>query len=925
MDKFKSSLIIIFKEQNPYRILENYFDGCKQKYNSSYRNVNEKVFVDLYQRLERQCSIDEAKNIFQMVQEDMRKCCQYEKLNSVFYLLLNYAEALLENHLNKVYCKYKALLRWRAMTLKLDQDMFVTAFLAFNDMLMGIQRSDFNWGSSIKSNNIRLHTMLKQGMAENHFHLKGSAPAFQLNWVSLMNNIHNRKLNPIDKNEKRLGKDLDGQLDITNLMAVAAVIRAILFLVIQTGESSKAEAEKKSLLGLLKMITNQPDENGSRKKMIEVYTPEIQESIDSLKCIFETEFVHKSVDYAIVSSLHRGDLATSFFVGERALLYRCFQCIYRDDVNMQGNEDLFYAYLIIKNKIRAEIIQQNGRVGFANFSQYQDRKGSYIPAGSVLKKMVEPSAILTTIKEQRIVSLEARIMPGNTRVENVAGIRDLDKRICEKISADDDNYWKKTDFKKRNSKKVNSKIAAILDDEQEQQSYMNKYFYVLHFPKKKDPYEEKLAKLSDCDNLDLFLVSYCRHQAYRKVLKKQAVALYQLRENNQGIAQRIVGIDACSNELDTRPEVYGQAFRCLKGHLPYEDYQKMWNNETTLENLRLTYHVGEDFLDVVDGLRAIDEARLFLGMTHGDRLGHAVALGIDVRNWYEEKCYKVYLSQQDILDNVAWMIMQLKKLDFDGAFNVIDRLTTIYNDYYLQIYITEKNSYNIVFAKDHITYLTKSMLVPVDDYMKAWELRGNNPECYRNGNIGKHMEISYWDRCAIRRNDKVKYDPVSCELYERYHYDPAVKKEGFKKTVFKIEPYMIAAIEAIQKNLQKEICACGIGIECNPSSNHLISNFKRYDKHPILNMYNLGLTVDPQKIEDCPQLFVSINTDDQGVFDTLLENEYALMGIALEKVKDENGKPLYKQAMVYDWLDRIRKMGIEQSFRSPNFEELDFK
>jgi len=116
---------------------------------------------------------------------------------------------------------------------------------------------------------------------------------------------------------------------------------------------------------------------------------------------------------------------------------------------------------------------------------------------------------------------------------------------------------------------------------------------------------------------------------------------------------------------------------------------------------------------------------------------------------------------------------------------------------------------------------------------------------------------------------------------------------------------MIAAIEAIQKNLQKEICACGIGIECNPSSNHLISNFKRYDKHPILNMYNLGLTVDPQKIEDCPQLFVSINTDDQGVFDTLLENEYALMGIALEKMKDENGKPLYKQAMVYDWLDRI--------------------
>lgn len=31
------------------------------------------------------------------------------------------------------------------------------------------------------------------------------------------------------------------------------------------------------------------------------------------------------------------------------------------------------------------------------------------------------------------------------------------------------------------------------------------------------------------------------------------------------------------------------------------------------KKLRLTYHVGEDFLDIVDGLRAIDEVLLFVG------------------------------------------------------------------------------------------------------------------------------------------------------------------------------------------------------------------------------------------------------------------------------------------------------------------------
>jgi len=90
---------------------------------------------------------------------------------------------------------------------------------------------------------------------------------------------------------------------------------------------------------------------------------------------------------------------------------------------------------------------------------------------------------------------------------------------------------------------------------------------------------------------------------------------------------------------------------------------------------------------------------------------------------------------------------------------------------------------------------------------------------------------------------------------------------------------------------------------------------KRYSKHPITNFYNLGLTYDHEKLENNPQLFISINTDDQGVFNTYLENEYAMLAIALEKEKDENGKPIYNQAMIYDWLDRIREMGLEMSFK----------
>ncbi|MGL5921184.1 MAG: hypothetical protein ACRCZQ_11905, partial [Bacteroidales bacterium] len=84
--------------------------------------------------------------------------------------------------------------------------------------------------------------------------------------------------------------------------------------------------------------------------------------------------------------------------------------------------------------------------------------------------------------------------------------------------------------------------------------------------------------------------------------------------------------------------------------------------------------------------------------------------------------------------------------------------------------------------------------------------------------------------------------------------------------------------------------------------------------HPILAFNNHRLHHDPAKMADNPQLSVSLNTDDQGVFSTYLENEYALMAIALEKEKDENGNRKYTSMFIYDYLDHIRRLGHEQRF-----------
>lgn len=70
-----------------------------------------------------------------------------------------------------------------------------------------------------------------------------------------------------------------------------------------------------------------------------------------------------------------------------------------------------------------------------------------------------------------------------------------------------------------------------------------------------------------------------------------------------------------------------------------------------------------------------------------------------------------------------------------------------------------------------------------------------------------------------------------------------------------------------------------------------------------------------QKLQNCPQLSVSVNTDDQGVFATSLENEYAMLASALENITDADGKYVYMKSMVYEWIDDVRRMGNDQSFK----------
>lgn len=591
----------------------------------------------------------------------------------------------------------------------------------------------------------------------------------------------------------------------------------------------------------------------------------------------------ESTDYVLwdISAREQSKNRTRWeLCGERYFLYRMFQKAYQENAGEEYQLNLFYAYLVIKENLRSEIIQVNDRIGFQNFQRYDKRKGMLLKHSS-LENTVLKMAIEDTLSDVWLKHLEVRIVPKNTVRENVEYIRQIDGM--------DELY------QFRLNKEYKRHIRWIEEDGLG--DLQNRYYYVYHFVKEMDDTPEKCYRYS------------CRHERKRSQIKQQACCITGLREQYPSEGKRVLGVDACSMEIGCRPEVFAQAFRYLKNHCVIDDWKN--DEERELPQLKITYHVGEDFLDIVDGMRAIDEAINFLNMNCGDRLGHVLALGIDVEDYYRNKNYIVCLPKQDYLDNLAWIYNRITKYrlgtELNNLRNYVERQ---FSRYFGQVYgnLSQKHNYNI------------------RTYFEAWRLRGDKPEYYKFGNFNRPMwhtetEGAYrsYDSYAVNyqypANYKLREIEAVAYLYHAYHYDKNVKVHGREKKEFTIPECWVEGADILQKKLQEEIAVRGISIESNPSSNYMISLIDSYENHPIVKWYNNHLTKNPENFAQCPQLSVSINTDDKGCFSTSLRNEYALMACALEQAKDKNGRLRYNRTMIYEWLDEIRKMGNLQSFQ----------
>lgn len=812
--------------------------------------------------------------------------CPENKLNVFDLLLMVLQDVLVVNNSKVEYC-YEHIVPWRILSSSMGEELALCAKYSKWDHLHGnSERVDFAWHYVTGHNNKRLNVILRRGISDHHCHLWASTPYFHVSWVNLVNKVTN---NRYIENLKQL--PFDNHLNDRfgeRVQLYAAWIRLYLCEKLAKRDTFK---QTRSYMVSAMYETNWPQLALSRsqlQKAIDKYTFMSPHAYDYALNFFRWEHNDESSAYDILT-------------GERWLYYSIFMDFFRPEgrrLLTKNDFNFFYAYFLMRIELHSQLVQNNNIMGFDNFQMIQNRK-SYFLGDCDSEKLLVRLAINETLKKPYVKELEVRVTPNPTQTKR------LDKYACEGLTREQSDELK------------------------------DRFYYVFHFIKENDR-EYKSADGAKYDDI-LPYNDECRYGKLREKINRQAEQIIHFRETEPYNAQRVLGIDAASQEIGCRPEAFATVYRMLgENTVQYGGYLQ---EAARLPALRKTYHVGEDFLDIVDGLRAIDEVIHFLGFDCGDRFGHAIVLGIDVEAWYETKHYSISTTVQDYLDNLAWFYHALVHYSISGMDSLKERIIADFEYWFRIVYrnnILDETRINIMkraradydkSKEDHGLYHVHDCHFDIMDHYRAWSLRGDDPSCYKSGYFRRPDVASEFvpsERCKVNNSFPIqfndRYVPEYSLLNYFYQYDGRIRNQGKQRIRVSISKEYVQGVKAVQIQMRYMLARRGISIETNPTSNVLISSFREYENHPILSFYNRGLPVDEKEEADCAQIQVSINTDDSGVFYTDLEMEYALLAHSVENIKDSNGRLRFKKNDVYTWIDNIRRMGIDQSFRNEMLE-----
>ena len=385
---------------------------------------------------------------------------------------------------------------------------------------------------------------------------------------------------------------------------------------------------------------------------------------------------------------------------------------------------------------------------------------------------------------------------------------DIDNQIAliQKIDADSRKF---SDFIKNNS-----------DDNKNCFDYRLIAHFIKSYEKFQNDYKKENSKS---------IKSFIRYYELRKQLDDKCDKLIAT-INTFGSGNKIVAVDAAASEFDTPSEVFAPVFRRLrKTHSIYH----------------FTYHAGEDFYHILDGLRAIYEAIVFLDFKHGDRIGHASATGTDVVTWADILMKEISIPKGIYMDDLI----------FAHSFILEEKIESLYSKLPM-IEIKAKELEKEVYGESF----------SLEDLKSAWKNRYKDSRLIKTKKSDKLLYGNASDNaCEYEIVDETDFEILSLynkkEIFQKY-------KEPINIDVFEI--FYKEELILLQKKMLEFMHKKEIVIEALPTSNLRIGYHRTLQSYQLLNWYKWreeGLPIPP----------VVLGTDDPGIFATNIYNEYSML------------------------------------------------
>ena len=754
-----------------------------------------------------------------MIYSSGKEKFDYDQESRLFLPLNHFSSEVLEDCNGSPRVKFDNILRWHELTQYIGEDLFITSFLAERDVYRQYDRNNFLWPDVIRHNNYQLNRILDEGLYDLHAHLYATSDIFGINWISIMNKIQKDifRSEPYQEYDIHLHEQVH-TLPLHLWGVVAAQIRVMIYGLVTTNKAIN------DVDLLLAMSSEQ-----SCIDIINTLNAYINQYKDHALRLPNGEIFDYAISSDIKSKLEYENLKSPYMIhyGERSLLYRYFHMYYSRNINAIYATPWVYLYLLIKVKFRREFIKTNPLLGLSNFQRYEHRKRSFVGCRN---DIVNKYAIQSSIGQNGMNHLEARVSPD--AVDKLRFPKALEMLSEKPQLSLFDSIFLGTSY-------ISSK-------------YNNKLSLLIHFIKQPET--------------DIQAGSV-RYSKTRKKIDSDMKKVLDCIHNNKIASQKglplLCGIDAAGNELYCRPEVFAPSFRYAKA-----------------EGIKyFTYHAGEDYYDLIDGIRAIDELILFMEYSHGCRIGHALALGVNPLNYYESRHYNVIMPKQVFLDNLVWMTHKSRIYDHILQPSTIEfvKCTT------LLLYK------EIGYGEDFDEY----------SYWQSMLLRGDRPQRGDPDNVVMNTTLRLSSLCRSNECEEARNNKKACKLYDLYLYDIDVRKKGNEPCSYHLPKTIHRDVFVLQEAMLSDIEHKGICIECNPSSNLQIGYFNRYDELPLFRF----MSIDPT--EKSHSLQISINTDDRGVFATSLVNEYSLIAASLYKQVGEGSRPKYSADEINQYLKRI--------------------